>query len=358
MNPPVRIAPIRLALIGAGGFGRKHLAVIAAVPGFELAGIADPSPASQGLAAEHGVPWHADAAALLDAARPDGAIVVTPNHLHVPHGLLCIERGVPVLVEKPVAETPEAGEQLAAASDRAGVPVLVGHHRRHNPLLQAARAVVASGRLGRIVAVNLIWLLRKPDSYFDAAWRREPGGGPVLINLVHDIDALRFVVGDIIAVRAITSNAARSFPVEDTAAIALRFAGGALGTVIVSDAVEAPWSWEMTSGENPIYPQLPATSGVIAGTGGSLSLPQLDLWRHAGAAGRGWTAPIQRERIPVAIDDAYHCQLRHFGRVIRGEEGPRVGARDAARSLAACLAVHRSARTGREVALDPPVMAA
>jgi predicted dehydrogenase len=346
--------PIRIALVGAGSFGRKHIEVLAAVPGFALAGIADPSPAARALAEAQGVEWAAEAGALLDAVRPDGAIVVTPNHLHVAHGILCIARGVPVLVEKPVADTPAGGERLAAASDRAGVPVLVGHHRRHNPLLEAARDVVASGRLGRVTAVNLTWLLRKPDSYFEAAWRREPGGGPVLINLVHEIDALRFVVGDIAAVRAMTSDAARGFAVEDTAAIALRFARGALGTVIVSDATESPWAWEMTSGENPIYPQQPAGNGVIAGTAGSLSLPHLDLWRHVAAAEaeRGWTAPMQRERVPVAAEDAYHRQLRHFGRVIRREEAPRVSARDAARSLAVCAAVHQSAQSGREVVVE------
>lgn len=111
----------------------------------------------------------------------------------------------------------------------------------------------------------------------------------------------------------------------------------------------------LIAGENPAFPQQPAGNGMIAGTDGSLSLLHLDLWRHAGQHGteRGWTAPMQRERIPVVMADAYHRQLRHFGRVIRGEEAPLVTARDASRSLAACLAVHEAARTGREVILTP-----
>jgi predicted dehydrogenase len=303
--------PIRIALVGAGAFGRKHISVIAAVPGFVLAGIADPSPAAPGLAAAHGVPWFAEAGAMLDAVRPDGAIVVTPNHLHLPHGLLCIQRGVPTIIEKPVADTPEGGEQLAVAAEKADVPIMVGHHRRHNPIMEAAR------------------------------------------DLVHEVDALRFVVGDIVSLRAMTANAMRGFPVEDTVAIIVRFANGALGTVIVSDVAESPWSWELTSGENPMYPRQPAGNGMIAGTEGSLSLPHLDLWRHVDQPGteRGWEAPMQRARVPVATDDAYHRQLRHFGRVIRREEPPRVTARDAARSLAVCLAVYESARTGQEVAV-------
>jgi predicted dehydrogenase len=343
--------PLRIALVGAGAFGRKHVSVIGAVPGFALAGIADPSLAARALAEQHDVPWFAEAGAMLDAVRPDGAIVVTPNHLHLPHGLLCIERGAPAIIEKPVAESPEGGEQLAAAAETAGVPIMVGHHRRHNPIVEAAREVVMSGQLGRIVGVNLTWMLRKPDAYFDVAWRRELGGGPILINLVHEVDVLRFIVGDIVSVRAMTANAMRGFPVEDTVAIIVRFANGALGTVIVSDVAESPWSWELTSGENPMYPRQPADCGVIAGTEGSLSLPHLDLWRHVEQPGveRGWEAAMQRARVPVTVDDAYHRQLRHFGRVIRREEAPRVTARDAARSLAVCLAVVESARTGREV---------
>ncbi len=342
----------RIALIGAGTFGQKHLAVIAAEPGFALAGLADPSLAARALAEERCVPWFAEPAALLDAVKPDGAIIVTPNRLHVPHALLCIERGIPVLVEKPVADTPEAAEALALAAEAAGTPVLVGQHRRHNPILQAAHATIAGGRLGDLIAVNLTWLIHKPDAYFDLAWRREPGGGPIMINLVHELDALRFVVGEIAAVRAITSNTTRGFAVEDTVAIAVRFTNGALGTILVSDATPAPWNWEMTSGENPAYVQQHAVSGVIAGRLASLSLPYLDLWQHRPAPGQdtGWMSPIASERVPVRHDDAYQRQLRHFGAVIDGA-APLVTVRDAARTLAWCLAVHDSARTGQEVAL-------
>ena len=347
---------IRIAVIGAGSFGQKHLQMVATEPGFAVAGIADPSAAARALAQQLGVPWHEQPGALLDAVRPDGVLVVTPNHLHLPHGLLCIERGIPVLVEKPVADTVERGEQLACAAGTAGVAVLVGHHRRHNPILETAREVVRSGRLGRVVAVNLTWLARKPETYFDVPWRREPGGGPILINLIHEIDALRFVLGEIATVRAMTANAIRGFPVEDTAAVLLRFSSGAIGSVVLSDAAEAPWSWELTSGENPAYPRQNAACGVIAGTQGSLSIPDLELWCHAGcsAAERGWTEPMRRERIPFTPDDAYRRQLRHFGRVIRGEETPRVSVRDASRTLAACLAITESARTGQEVVPGSP----
>src|SRR5207237_7798811 len=134
-------------------------------------------------------------------------------------------------------------------AERAGVALLVGHHRRYNPVIEKSRELVRSGALGKLITVVALWLIRKPDDYFEIAWRREQGGGPILINLIHDIDDLRYICGEIDSVQAMTSNAMRGFAVEDTAAITLRFFNGAIGTVTVSDAVPAPWWWEITSGE-------------------------------------------------------------------------------------------------------------
>lgn len=350
---PMATPPLRIALIGAGLFGRHHIGILSADPGFVLCGIADPAPESRALAARLGVPWSAHPEEILDAQAPDGAIVATPNALHVPHGLSCLARGIPALVEKPVADTPEGGLALAEAAEASGVPLLVGHHRRHNPILETAREAIAAGRIGRPVAASINWLIRKPDDYFDAAWRREPGGGPVMINLVHEVDALRFLLGEVAEVQAMTSSATRGFAVEDTATVLLRLAGGMLATVAISDAAASPWNWEQTSGENPAFSLQPADNGVITGTEGGLSLPHLELWRHDPASGLppGWNAPMVRERLSFAPDDPYRRQLRHFGRVIRGEEPPRVTARDATRSLSLCFAVLEAARNGRRIAV-------
>ena len=146
---------------------------------------------------------------MLDEVTPEGVIIATPNDLHVPLSLTCVERGIPVLVEKPVADTVEAARSLAKASESAGVPVLVGHHRRHSPIIRKARKIVQSGALGELVALSALFLVHKPDGYFQAAWRRRAGGGPVLINLIHDMDSLRFLAGEITSVQAVTSNRQR-----------------------------------------------------------------------------------------------------------------------------------------------------
>ena len=144
---------------------------------------------------------------------------------------------------------------LAEAVARTGIPVLVGHHRRHNPINQRARALIAQGQLGRIVSATALATFLKPDPYFEVAWRRQAGGGPILINLIHDIDMLRFLLGEVTEVQAMDSHAVRGFEVEDTAAAVLRFASGALATVIVSDATTSPWCWDMCAGEQGQYPR-------------------------------------------------------------------------------------------------------
>jgi predicted dehydrogenase len=196
--------------------------------------------------------------------------------------------------------------------------------------------------------VNGTWLHRKPDDYFDVTWRRETGGGPILINAIHDIDCLRMVVGEIESVQAIASSKARDFPVEDTAAAVLRFANGALGTFIVSDAVASPWNWESTSRESAITPYELENCFIVAGTRGSLAIPQLQHWSYDKPDG-AWADPLTRRTLPVRHADPYPRQLHHFARVIRGEERPVIDAAEGARTLAATLAIAESAKTGRPV---------
>ena len=338
---------LKIALVGAGLIGRAHLERIDASPDCDCAAICDPTDGAKALAAERGTPWFPSQREMLAAIKPDGAIIATPNALHVPGAIDCLEAGVPVLVEKPLAESVAAAQRLVEVEKRTNVPVLGGHHRRHNPIVKAARKLVQEGGIGRLVAVNSLFLIRKPDDYFDVAWRREAGGGPVLINLIHDIDNLRFICGEIDSVQAMTSTATRGFAVEDTAALIFRFANGALGTATVSDVTPTPWSWELSSGENKAYPQRDGHCYLIAGSEGSLSLPKLEHWNYDGH--QGWWEPLLRESLTVEPVEPLAEQIRHFCAVIRGTETPITDAADAARTLAVIEAVGEAARRGSPV---------
>ena len=183
------------------------------------------------------MPLYPSLAELFAEDKPDGIILATPNQMHVAGGLECVAAGVPVIVEKPIGDNVTSATRLVEAGEKAGVPVLTGHHRNYSPIMTKAREIIQSGVLGTLVGVSGTALFYKPDDYFDVGggWRREPGGGPILLNLTHEVNNLLSLLGDIDTVIALTSNATRGFPVEDTAAMIFRFANGALGTFLLSD---------------------------------------------------------------------------------------------------------------------------
>jgi predicted dehydrogenase len=343
------MAQVRIAVIGAGLIGRTHIGVLrSGNPDYTLAAVADPSPDAAGEAQQLGYPIYAEIGEMLDRVKPEGVIVAVPNQMHVKVGLACIARKIPIIVEKPVADSVAEALELVEAGEKTGVPILVGHHRRHNPILRKAAEIIANGGIGRVVAANGLWLSHKPKDYFNVAWRREAGGGPVLINAIHDIDCLRMLCGDVESVSAATSSETRQFAVEDTAAAVLHFKSGALGTLLVSDAVSGCWTWEMGSRENADRPNDTENCYIVAGTKGSLTVPYLQhRWHEPGQ--ESWDVPLTQLRISVRPADAYHEQMRNFANVIRGTEQPVLSGRDGTITLATTLAITRSAQTGAQV---------
>ncbi|MDF3834572.1 Gfo/Idh/MocA family oxidoreductase [Cupriavidus basilensis] len=342
---------LRIGIAGAGLIGRRHIELVQASPSCELAAIADPSPGAAGVASAAGVPLLASLDAMLAAHALDGVILATPNAWHVEGALACIGAGVPALIEKPVAHTLEAGLRLRRAADAASARLLVGHHRAHSPILARARQIVQSGRLGAPVAVTGSAMFYKPDDYFEAGpWRRQAGGGPILINMVHEIGNLRALCGEIVAVQAMASSATRGFPVEDTVAIGLRFANGALGTFMLSDSAASARSWEQTSRENEAYPSYPDEDCyLIAGTRGSLAVPTMRLKTYARDEDRSWFKPFQASVAELEREDPLACQLAHFCDVIRGAAAPLVTVHDGLQNLRVTEAIAEAARTGRIV---------
>ena len=172
----------RIAVAGAGLIGRRHVAAMKQAAGARLAAIVDPLPAAADFAAAEGVPYFSTLEAMLATGVAGGVILATPNALHVEGGLACVRAGLPVLVEKPLATDVAAARVLVEAAEVAGVPLAVGHHRRHNPLIAAAKEMILAGEIGTPVSVQAIFWLMKPDDYFDVAWRREPGAGPIFLT--------------------------------------------------------------------------------------------------------------------------------------------------------------------------------
>jgi predicted dehydrogenase len=165
---------------------------------------------------------------------------------------------------------------------------------------------------------------------------------------------LRAMVGEIVAVQAFASNATRGFEVEDTVAINLRFANGALGAFVLSDTGASPKSWEQTSQENKAYPTYEDEDAyTIIGTDGSLGVPTMRLRHYERKEERSWYKPFTTRTEPVRREDPLANQIEHFAAVVRGEAEPLVTCRDGLQNLRVTDAIVEAARTGRVVATLP-----
>lgn len=339
---------IRIAVVGFGLIGRRHAEVIRRTPGLSLAAVVDREAKCRDAARAMGTPVHADLTAMIAAEAPDGIVLATPTPLHLEQGLECIGAGQPVLIEKPVTSTSADAGLLTDAAEAEGVPLLIGHHRRHNGMVQAAKAAILDGAIGDIRAVQATCWFYKPDRYFAAGpWRTKKGAGPISINLVHDVDLLRHFCGEIETVQAVAVPSRRGFENEDLATSVLRFASGAIATISVSDSIVAPWSWELTARENPAYPATSESCYLIGGSEGGLSLPDLRVWRHD--AEPDWWTPISSRNLTCSMDDPLAVQMTHFSAVIAGREAPLVSGLEGMRSLEVVEAVALSSQTGHEI---------
>jgi predicted dehydrogenase len=351
---------LRIAVAGAGQIGQRHIEMIRASAHCTLSAIVDPSPGAVAYAKGLDVPLFGSVDALFAKVKADGIVIATPNHLHVEQGLACIAAGVPALIEKPVAHTLEAGLKLQAATEAARVPMMVGHHRQHGSVMAKAVEIVQSGVLGKIVAIvgTTLYYKAENEGYFDPpyTWRREIGGGPVLINMIHEVGNMRALAGDIAEVHAFASNATRQFAVEDTAAITLRFVSGAVGTFAISDTAASDRNWEHTSGEDKTRFGRGHTSTedcyYVSGTWGSLAVPTMRLVRYLREEDRSWHKPLDKSTVLLAVTDPLAAQIEHFCAVIGGTAQPRVTIRDGVQNLRVVDAILRSAKSGQTIKID------
>ena len=172
------------------------------------------------------------------------------------------------------------------------------------------------------------------------------------IVYIHDVDNLRYLFGDVARIYAESSNAIRGFPVEDTAAILIRFNSGVMGTVITSDVVASPYNFESATGENPFYYRAAQDCYRIFGTEASLNFPEMTLWRYTGEGEQGWEDPISSEQIDVEPGVPLKKELRNFCDVIRNDAMPRCPGEEGLKTLEATMAVAEAVRRCKPVTFD------
>ena len=346
---------VRLGLIGFGLIGTPHARTLKKLDACDLVAISDTDEKLKEAAELTGAKYYRHYEEMIEKESLQGVVIAVPNQLHVPIGITCARKGLHLFVEKPVAPSVSEADRLIEAAKQSKVRILVGHQRRFNPLVEKAREIIRGGGLGKLVGVAVTWVLLKPSPYFEGplSWRREKGGGPILINLIHDIDNMRYICGEVHRVYAVASHQVRSFPVEDTASITLRFENGALGTIFLSDCAPSLSAYEATTGETPyIYGTDTENCYHFFGTEASLAFPRMKKLFYSDPAKSGWNYPLSEEKITVVRgEDPYTREFRHFCGVILGKETPRTSGEDGRKTLEVTLAAGKSAETGRSITL-------
>ncbi|OAQ59360.1 quinate utilization oxidoreductase protein [Pochonia chlamydosporia 170] len=333
--------PVHFVVIGAGIIGPRHAMTIVNNHEAKLVAIIDPSPAGQTLAVKLGVNYFTTVDKLLNSSeRVDAAVICTPNHTHVSIAKQLASHNVHVIIEKPISSNVDSGRDLVSSLSSAASKVLVGHHRRFNPYIMKTKDVLATGKLGKIMAINGIWALHKPIDYFQspAEWRQSETGGAILINMIHEIDLLHYLIGPIVRVHAEGIPAQRGYTADEGAAMTLKFKTGAVGTFLLSDYAPSPYNFESGSGENPLIPKAGQDFYRIFGTEGCLSVPDMALWSYSDGK-KSWHSQMTKHQIPVDEAIPFDLQLQHFINAIRGREDIKSTPQSGLAALIVCDAI-------------------
>jgi len=210
---------LRVGVIGVGVMGSNHARVLAGLPGIRLVGVADPDRQQASfVAGALGTTAVDDVDALLPLGI-DAATIAAPTHLHHDIALICIKRGIHVLVEKPIASNPGEGRSIVAAARRAGVTLMVGHVERFNPAVETIKEAI---RGEDILSISITRVGPFPP--------RMSNVGVVIDLAVHDIDLIRwFTDSEIAEVQPLTASAVAER--EDIALLQFRTVSGVLAQI-------------------------------------------------------------------------------------------------------------------------------
>lgn len=327
---------MRFAVIGLG-IGQVHAQLISKMPGLELVGVCDIDPErANKVAADCGTTAYTDWETMLDAARPEAVSICTNPKSHLPLGKALAERGIHVLCEKPMAPDVAQCLALAEACEQAGVVLMVAQKKRFAPAVAFLKQHVGAD-FGKALTLNYRYHLGQvPRDWF---WQEDDGGGPLLENSIHCFDTLRYALGEIKTIRALGGNMLNPQREGqlDVALGLLEFENGAIGSVELGTASE----WIIADEELFIA----CEKAVIRWRGG-FDRPAEILWVNRQDQ-QPQTECVDYEGEQGSRD--FVAEINHFVECIQGGKTPLITGRDAARSVACCLALKQAVRTGATV---------
>ena len=360
--PKECVARLRFGILGCGVIGPHHARAIAGLESAELVAVADIVPdLAEDLAGEHECPAYTGLEEMLSGVDLDVVCVCTPSGMHAENAITVLEAGKDVVIEKPVDVTLEAADRLLGVQRATGRKVAVVSQHRFDAATRAVHEAVTNGEFGRMTSGTAEVRWWRSQSYYDSGgWRGtwELDGGGVLINqAIHSLDLLQWLMGPVIEVTAYTGLLAHEgIEVEDTAVAILKFASGALGTIMATTAA---------------FPGLTATISLHGDRGSAIiDDDKLRYFHVAGEEQEGdayGEGENRAERVmerygevesgpgagadPGSLSMAHRDQIQDLVEAIREDREPSVNLEEGRKPLAIIQGIYESALSGGPVSI-------
>lgn len=342
---------LNVAVVGCGAAGRFHCdAITQLTPEMRLVGVVDAMvETGTDVARKYGVPFYPSCRALLEAKVAEAVTLATPHPVHAETAIECMDAGLGVITEKPLADSVAAADRMLKAAQRNRVAFACVFQLRHEPLMSRALEIARSGQLGSLLRATLITRDFRTQAYYDsngwrATWKGE-GGGVLLNQAPHWLDLMMQMTGLPAAVRGRLATRLHDIEVEDHAEALLTFVNGGTGYILCSTNEPAEGN----------HLEITGTRGRMILREGSLELAQfnVDLAEFAGTSTDMWGRP-ESTTLPVPIEPVkcgHFSVFRNFARHVLQGEPLLCSAESALASLDLANAVILSHFSGREVKL-------
>ena len=337
---PVGAREVRVGLIGLGSMGRNHQRVLGSLSGVRLVAVADPdvSALAAATSGSRAQPF-GEPMSMLSEADLDAVVIASPTTSHLPLTLAAVERGIAVLVEKPLAATPAEADLIEAAASTPGAPpIQVGHVERFNPAVIELGRLLETGWLSRVIALTSQRLGPSPDRIRDI--------GVTADLATHDVDILCAITGERPA-RVSAETASRLHSAHEDVLLGLMsFPSGIVASLVVDWLSPAARRRLTVLGEEGMFELDYVTQRLTFARSGTAG--------HRGPIGRdGQTVEGDLIELPVPTGEPLAAELASFVRVVRDGSQPLVDVTDGRWAVILADALLTAARERRIVDLAP-----
>lgn len=343
---------MKYALIGCGRIATNHIKAVVNNK-LDLAAVCDVKPeAMETLLAKHNLEKDAsihrytDYKEMITAEKPVLVGIATESGIHAEIALYCIEHGIHVIIEKPMAMSMADADKIVEAAEQYHVKVCACHQNRFNNAVQATRKALEEGRFGKLShgSIHVRWN-RNKDYYDQAPWRGTwaQDGGCMMNQCIHGVDLLRWMMGD--EVEEVYAQTAQQFhdylECEDVGMAVVKFANGAIGTI---------------EGTTNVFPKnLEETLYLFGRTGtvkiGGTSTNNIDVWEFADRRPEDADLAGMQEATSNVYGNGHTAVYADMMDAIREDRPPYIDAKAGRRALEMILAMYQSAATGLPVKL-------